>query len=74
MIRRDECLEARPADYAASDWGTLRALQQLQGTQMLFDEREDVGKPKAEVDAWQKWSKQRKQKDQKYILFRSICL
>eukprot|EP00913_Durusdinium_trenchii_P022192 g20852.t1 len=28
--------------------GTLRALQQLQGTQMLFDEREDVGKPKAE--------------------------
>ncbi|CAK9117622.1 unnamed protein product [Durusdinium trenchii] len=30
--------------------GTLRALQQLQGTQMLFDEREDVGKPKAEVE------------------------
>lgn len=30
--------------------GTLRALQQLQGTQMIFDEREDVGKPKQEVE------------------------
>lgn len=30
--------------------GTLRALQQLQGTQMIFDEREDVCKPKQEVE------------------------
>ena len=29
--------------------GTLRALQQLQGAEKIFDEREDVGKPKAEV-------------------------
>ena len=30
--------------------GTLRALQQLQGTQMCFEEREDLAKPKQEVD------------------------
>ena len=30
--------------------GTLRALQQLQGTQMSFEEREDIVKPKQEVD------------------------
>ena len=32
--------------------GTLRALQQLQGTQMSFEEREDILKPKQEVDPW----------------------
>ena len=31
--------------------GTLRALQQLQGTQMSFEERTDLVKPKQEVDA-----------------------
>lgn len=30
--------------------GTLRALQQLQGTQMSFEEREDILKPKQEVE------------------------
>ena len=32
--------------------GTLRALQQLQGTQMSFEEREDILKPKQEVEPW----------------------
>jgi kinesin family protein 2/24 len=36
--------------------GTIRALQQLQGTQMAFQEREDVAKPKAEVSQPKAWS------------------
>lgn len=36
--------------------GTLRALQQLQGTTMTFEEREDVVKPKSHVQHPSSWS------------------